>query len=408
MSAMPKPVADLGPVANEDDRLQLLQDNQPTEPQGDQPRPWKILVVDDEHEVHTVTRLALQDFSFAGRPLEFIDAYTGAEAKDAMREHPDAAIILLDVVMETDDAGLEVAQYVRQELGNHFVRIILRTGQPGMAPERRVLKVYDINDYRAKTELTQDRMFSVIYTALASYRDLIALARSRHRLSGLVSELEQFAHVATSDLQLPLKDLAGQIQLLQREQGDKLGSAGRAQLDALWTTALRLQFVVNDLITVANIGGPDESRTLVNCESVLDEALAGLNQLVAERQPRVSRDPLPTVYANRGQLVQLFQNLLDNAIRFQPGAEPEVSIKVDTRGRDWLFSVTDKGRGIPLEHQENIFTLFRKFHDDTQMEGSGVGLTICEKVIRWHGGKIWVESTLGQGASFYFTLPLVE
>ena len=175
-----------------DDQLMLAKDNASNADGAVLPsKGWKVLIVDDEEEIHVVTRLALRDFSFGGRHLEFISAYSGAEAKELIRENPDIAIILLDVVMETDSAGLDVAQFIRQEVGNHFVRIILRTGQPGLAPERRVLKVYDINDYRAKTELTQDRLFSVIYTALSSYRDLVSLARSRHQLIGLVNEVEQ-------------------------------------------------------------------------------------------------------------------------------------------------------------------------------------------------------------------------
>ncbi len=390
-----------------DDRLFLALDKEP-DATDEAVIPWKILVVDDEAEVHAVTRLALEGFTYAGRPLEFVDAYTGVEAKQAMKDHPDTAIILLDVVMETDDAGLEVARYVRQELSNHFVRIILRTGQPGMAPERRVLKVYDINDYRAKTELTQDRMFSVIYTALSSYRDLIALARSRHRLVGLVNELEQFAQVASTDLQAPLKDMAGQIQALQHTQTDKLDEQGKVQLKSLWQATLRIQGVVSDLLTVANIGGPNETRTLTNCETVLDEACEGLRQLIDSRKARITHNSLPSVFANRPQLVQLFTHLISNAIKFQPGDAPEVHISVTTRGRDWLFAVADKGLGVKPEYQESIFTLYQKYHDDPQTEGSGLGLAICEKVIRWHGGKIWVESMPGQGATFYFTLPLSE
>ena len=185
-------------------------------------KPWKMLIVDDEPEIHVVTKLALSDFSFGGRELEYLNAYSGREAKDLIERHPDIAIILLDVVMETDDAGLEVARYVRQNLGNHFVRIVLRTGQPGMAPERRVLKIYDINDYRAKTELTQDRMFSVIYTALASYRDLMALARSRRQMSSLVSELEQFTRIATENIQSPVIRVLSNALLLQGQAVEQL------------------------------------------------------------------------------------------------------------------------------------------------------------------------------------------
>jgi CheY-like chemotaxis protein len=113
-----------------------------------------VIIIDDEPEVHAVTKLALSDFSFQDKSLEFYSAYSGEDGKRLILEHPDAAIVLLDVVMETDDAGLKVAKYIREEAHNHKVRIILRTGQPGQAPERQVILDYDINDYKSKTELT--------------------------------------------------------------------------------------------------------------------------------------------------------------------------------------------------------------------------------------------------------------
>lgn len=149
-------------------------------------RPWKILIVDDEKEVHDVTRLALDEVVFAGRSLEFLSAFSGKEARHMVREHGDIALILLDVVMETDHAGLELVRFVREDIGNRFVRIILRTGQPGQAPEHRVIVEYDINDYKAKTELTQQRLFTMIYTSLSSYRDLVALEVNRRGLEKII------------------------------------------------------------------------------------------------------------------------------------------------------------------------------------------------------------------------------
>ncbi|MCC5854844.1 MAG: DUF3369 domain-containing protein [Idiomarina sp.] len=148
---------------------------------------WKILIVDDEPEVHAVTKLALSDFQFLGRGLEFHSAYSGAEAKELIQAHPDAAIVLLDVVMETDDAGLGVARYIRDELGNRYTRIILRTGQPGQAPERTVIVNYDINDYKSKTELTAQKLFTAVMSSLRSYRDIISIAHSRHGLEKIIS-----------------------------------------------------------------------------------------------------------------------------------------------------------------------------------------------------------------------------
>ncbi len=147
---------------------------------------WKVLIVDDEEEVHAVTKLALNDFTFHNRSLEFISAYSGEEAKQTILDHPDAAIILLDVVMETDDAGLKVVDFIRNQANNQFVRIILRTGQPGQAPERQVIVNYDINDYKSKTDLTAQKLFTVVMSSLRSYRDIMALEKNRNGLETII------------------------------------------------------------------------------------------------------------------------------------------------------------------------------------------------------------------------------
>ncbi|MDO6695562.1 DUF3369 domain-containing protein [Aliiglaciecola sp. 3_MG-2023] len=148
---------------------------------------WKVLIVDDEPEVHAVTRLALNDFVFQEKGLNFISAYSGDEAKEMFQKHNDIAVVLLDVVMETDEAGLEVAEYIRNELHNNFTRIILRTGQPGQAPERDVILNYDINDYKSKTELTAQKLFTVIIASLRSYRDIMVIEENRKGLEKIIS-----------------------------------------------------------------------------------------------------------------------------------------------------------------------------------------------------------------------------
>ncbi|MBT0587321.1 DUF3369 domain-containing protein [Alteromonas oceanisediminis] len=147
---------------------------------------WKILIVDDEPEVHAVTKLALSDFTFNGKRLTFVSAYSGEEAKLAIENHHDVAVVLLDVVMEQDDSGLKVAEYIRDHLHNHFCRIILRTGQPGQAPEKDVIINYDINDYKSKTELTAQKLFTVVISALRSYNDIIVIEENRAGLQKIV------------------------------------------------------------------------------------------------------------------------------------------------------------------------------------------------------------------------------
>ncbi|MDL2356680.1 MAG: DUF3369 domain-containing protein [Pseudomonadota bacterium] len=150
-------------------------------------RPWRVLIVDDDADVHAVTRLALRNVSFKGRELELFSAYSGADGFRLLRDTADVALVLLDVVMETEDAGLVLARRIREELDNQTVRVVLRTGQPGQAPEQRVIIDYDINDYKAKTELTTQRLFTAVISALRAYESLTQLERSRAGLGKILA-----------------------------------------------------------------------------------------------------------------------------------------------------------------------------------------------------------------------------
>ncbi|MCD4654009.1 DUF3369 domain-containing protein [bacterium] len=149
--------------------------------------PWKVIIADDEPEIHSVTRLVLDNFEFDGRKLVFLSTYSGAETMDVIRENPDTALLLLDVVMESEDAGLKVVRYIREELENPFVRIVLRTGQPGQAPAKKIVSTYDINDYKEKTELTSERLFTTIMASLRAFRDLQMIDRNRRSLERIVA-----------------------------------------------------------------------------------------------------------------------------------------------------------------------------------------------------------------------------
>lgn len=157
-------------------------------PQGS----WKLLIVDDEPEIHDVTLLALHGFTFAGKDLQFVSAFNGEEAKQIVREQPDIALILLDVMMETPRAGLDVANYIRNDLANKTVRIVLRTGQPGDSPSYEIITRFDINDYKEKTELTRDRLFTTVYASLSAYREL--QARESY-LRGLIKIIDASARM---------------------------------------------------------------------------------------------------------------------------------------------------------------------------------------------------------------------
>ncbi len=168
-------------MADQDDVLFLIEDDGEIIDKSHL-RKWKIAVIDDDQAVHEGTRFALSDYALNGQPLEILSAYSAAEGRELMRQHPDIAAVLLDVIMETDDAGLALVEFIRNELHNETVRIILRTGQPGQAPERRVIVDYDINDYKAKTELTADKLFTSLTAALRSYQQLERMVQTRRGL----------------------------------------------------------------------------------------------------------------------------------------------------------------------------------------------------------------------------------
>jgi signal transduction histidine kinase len=172
-------------MGEQDDVLHLIDDTG-TAPEDTSARKWKIAVIDDDHAVHEGTRFALSDYSLNGQGLEILSAYSAAEGRALMQDHPDIAAVLLDVIMETDIAGLELVEYIRNEIKNETVRIILRTGQPGQAPERRVIVQYDINDYKAKTELTADKLFTSLTAALRSYTQLERMVQTRRGLEIII------------------------------------------------------------------------------------------------------------------------------------------------------------------------------------------------------------------------------
>jgi two-component system, sensor histidine kinase and response regulator len=168
----------------------LFADDEPAAPDAaevEPPPPWTVLIVDDDAAIHATTKMVLRGFSFAGRPVEFLSAVSAAEARDLLRRTPGVAAILLDVVMESDDAGLQLVRYIRNDLNNRRVRIILRTGQPGQAPERDVILNYDINDYKSKTELTAQKLFTTVAAALRGYQDISAVIRHREGLESILS-----------------------------------------------------------------------------------------------------------------------------------------------------------------------------------------------------------------------------
>src|SRR5712691_7035714 len=172
-------------MTDENDFIRVIDDSNAA-PAEETQAAWKVAVIDDDPAVHEGTRFALYDYSLNGQGIDIVSAYSAAEGRELMRTTENVAVILLDVVMESDDAGLDLIDYIRTQLKNETVRIILRTGQPGQAPERRVIVDYDINDYKAKTELTADKLFTALTAAFRSYQQLQRMVETRRGLEMII------------------------------------------------------------------------------------------------------------------------------------------------------------------------------------------------------------------------------
>jgi PAS domain S-box-containing protein len=231
-----------------------------------------------------------------------------------------------------------------------------------------------------------------------------ALAQHARELARSNAELEQFAYVASHDLQEPLRMVASYTQLLAKRYQDKLDADARDFIAYAVDGATRMQALIADLLNYSRIGRGKPFRPS-NCEAVLERVLAGLKLTISESCATVSHDPLPTVLSDDVQLGQLFQNLLVNAIKFRTENPPRIHLSAERSGKVWTFSVRDNGIGIAQEYAERVFMIFQRLHSKNEYPGTGIGLAVCKKIVERHGGRIWVQSQPGSGATFFFTMP---
>jgi signal transduction histidine kinase len=230
------------------------------------------------------------------------------------------------------------------------------------------------------------------------------LAKKAEELARSNRDLEQFAYVASHDLQEPLRMVAAYTQLLAERYTGKLDENADKYIHYAMEGALRMQTLVQDLLTFSRVGR-NRQRTEIASRDAVNEALKNLHAGLQESGAVIHSDGLPTISADRTQLVQLFQNLIGNAIKFRGEKTPVITVTAEKIATGWEFSVSDNGIGIAAEHVDAIFVIFQRLHTRAEYPGNGVGLAICKKIVEQHGGRIWVESKAGEGASFKFTLP---
>jgi light-regulated signal transduction histidine kinase (bacteriophytochrome) len=230
--------------------------------------------------------------------------------------------------------------------------------------------------------------------------------RTQEELARSNRDLEQFAYVASHDLQEPLRMIATYSQLLAERYKGKLDENADRYIHYAVDGALRMQALVQDLLAFSRVGRKQEIAQDTDCNLVVRSAIANLQPVIQQSRARIDYEALPILVANQSELLQLFQNLIGNAIKFRSTEPPVIRVTAKKQKKEWLFSVEDNGIGIAPQHTEDVFVIFKRLHTREEYPGSGIGLAICKKIVERNHGQIWVESQPGQGSTFRFTWPI--
>jgi len=388
------------------------------------PDRFPVLVVDDDQSVLDVTRLVLNRYRFEGRGVECLEATSADEAYEILESRDDIAVLLLDVVMEEDDAGLRLVELVRRNLNNQRLRIILRTGQAGFAPEYRVVQNYDINDYLAKSESTQERLYVSLTTALRGYRDILAaniyarraLEAEKERevaARALEAKTRFLAHLS-HEIRNPLTGMLGIVELLEDSPTDE---ARDGLVRDLGYTVHTLLGVVDDVLDVAKIeaGRLKLHQQVFNTRHWLERTIGVYAASMQQKGVRLSTeidDSVPErLVGDAARLRQILMNFLSNATKFTPeNGEVVVRMAGTYNLTDFVLfvSVRDTGIGIPQAKMDDIFQPYEQGQEDIARlyGGSGLGLSLCHNLAELMGGSVGVMSRQERGSTFWVEVPL--
>lgn len=237
------------------------------------------------------------------------------------------------------------------------------------------------------------------------YQTTIEMQRINEQLSETNKELAQFAYIISHDLQEPLRTILNFAELLERRKKDLLDEAGKEYLHFISQSTLRMSNQIRAILDYSQIG-KSGIREKVDCNRLIDEVLADMSTIIEEKQAVITKSAIPVVWGNDTELRSLFQNLLSNALKYsKENITPKISIDCKKAVNFWKFSISDNGMGFDPIYKDRIFIIFQRLPQSAKMEGSGIGLSRCKKIIESHNGKIWAESKPDQGSTFYFTLP---
>jgi two-component system sensor histidine kinase/response regulator len=376
-----------------------------------------ILLVDDSPKNLLALEAVLHDL---GQTL--VTATSGEEALRHLLER-DFAAVLLDVHMPGMD-GFETAALIREREKLRRTPIIFLTAVN--TTETHVSRGYSLGavDYLFKPivpEIVRGKVAVFVDMAVKERERQLARDRARELekerekeravalqtadLARSNAELEQFAYVISHDLKEPLRMVASYVKLLAEEYQGKLDAEADKYIRYAIGGVTRMRELIDDLLTLSRVGRSDGALEPIDLQQVIDQVVVNLEGAIQEAGARVEVGPMPTVVGHRSGMIQLFQNLIGNAVKFRGELQPLIEISADQQGDIWQVTVEDNGIGIDPEYHERIFRVFQRLHARDEYPGTGIGLAICKKVVEWHGGRIRVDSEPGKGTSFHITLP---
>ena len=356
-----------------------------------------------------------------GKPIGFIGASRDITDRRLMQEElresgeklrimfesTSDGIIVLDVklnVVEVNDAAVRIFGYKSKEdmTGKSGLEYMQASpeGAEGKGPQVDI-SVSQLRDKEGK-----------LYGFISVARDVTMRRRMEQKLKDTMDDfkrsnrdLEQFAYVASHDLQEPLRMISSYTQLLKRRYGGKLGQDADEFIEFAVDGANRMQGMIQALLAFSRVGTRGNPFVPTEGETIVVKALANLKAAIADSGVVVTHDPMPTLSVDGIQIIQLLQNLIGNAIKFRGTEPPKIHVGLEDKGENWLLYVRDNGIGLDMQFKERIFIIFQRLHTKGEYPGTGIGLAVCKRIVERHGGRIWVESEPGKGATFFFTIP---
>ncbi|MCB0568842.1 MAG: PAS domain-containing protein [Phaeodactylibacter sp.] len=327
-----------------------------------------------------------------GKLLMPADQFLGRNVAEVMPDYLSKAILknLVAAIQNREVHSFEYPLYIGQELRYFEARI------SAISEEEAIAVIRDITELKHIQQELQNK--------------LLELDRKNQKLEKYVDsnfQLENFAHTVSHDLREPVRTINSFSQLLLQKYSGQLDEDANIYLDFIASNASNMHALIEDLLEYSRFNTSEHASEIIDLEALLQTVINSLHGLIVDNQASIeARTALPMIHGNRTKISQLFQNLISNAIKFRnPGVPPLVQISVEDKHEEWLFKISDNGIGIDMEFHNQIFLLFRRLHSKKYYPGSGIGLALCKRIVEQLGGRIWVESQSGKGASFFFTLP---